>query len=127
MKQNSKNISSIRKGTLLCFGVITALLVVFSGPIQKGIEANISKQTCELNCPLKAKEAKKESEKAQVTVQAYDAIIPVTHSQPVLFTQLMLSLPFIEKDEEEKTESSIIARANYLRVLLGLIISPNAP
>jgi len=125
--KNGKNISSLRKAALLCFGVVTALLVVFSGPIQKGLESQMLLKTCEQTCPTQAKESKKESEKAQVTVQAYDAIIPATLAQPAIFTQIILNLPFIEHDEEESVVSSFVARANYLKVLLGLIISPNAP
>jgi hypothetical protein len=55
----TKTIPTFKQGTLLFCGVLVAILVVFSEPIQEGLKAQFFKQTCEQSCPLDVRGAKK--------------------------------------------------------------------
>lgn len=124
------NISSLKKGLLLGFGVLTALLVVFSGPIQSGIEASLKDKVCiNRSCEKPSTPAeKKDKKEVELNPLSYQAIVPsVAHLSASVFTTPVFFTDFSEPSEEKEADLPSVSLSKYLSVVLQKIISTNAP
>lgn len=124
------NILSLKKGLLLGFGVLTALLVIFSGPIQSGIEASLKNKVCiNKSCEKPATPAEKADKKeVELNPLSYQAIVPsVAQLSAAVFTTPVFFTEFTEPTEETESHLPSISLTKYFSVVLEVIISPNAP